>query len=250
MIDTYYASGDRRFAISSSGNAALAAAIHAHTINTKNAEPIDLDIFVGHRIAAHKREKLEQYADDHIRILIKEHPLLALTQAIQEGYRSLRQSVDDTALEGYKSLAEELSHITDLGAIFIGTSSGTTAQALAHFFSKKKSLVQIHIVQTSSCHPLVDAFESSDVPDEISIADAIVDRIAYRKDALIPLISKTGGRGWSASNQDIETAQQFVTTYTGIDISTNSALSIVGVMKATHIGFEIPGSVVCMICGD
>lgn len=250
MIDHYYDMGDRYFAISSSGNAALAAAIHIKNINETVSEKIKLDIYIGNRIAKHKLEKLEQFANDNIRILIKENPIQALNQATQQGIRSLRQSTDDKALDGYSSLAEELSQIKNLGAIFIGTSSGTTAQALANYFLEKKLPVQIHIVQTSSCHPLVDSFESADVPDEISIADAIVDRTAHRKNALIPLIQKTKGRGWFASNDDIRSAQNITSKYTGLDISTNSALSIVGAMKAAEIGYEIDGAIVCMICGE
>jgi threonine dehydratase len=150
MIDKYYQNGDRRFAISSSGNAALAAALHIQRINGVNSEPAELDIFVGNNIAPHKLERLRGLVDNHIRVLIKERPLQALTQVSNEGVRSLRQSTDDLALIGYESLAEELSVVNNIGAVFIGTSSGTTAQALAQYFSKKELPIQVHIVQTSS----------------------------------------------------------------------------------------------------
>jgi threonine dehydratase len=264
MIDKYYADGDRRFAISSSGNAALAAALYIRELNAKNTEPAELDIFVGNHVAPHKLEKLKKIADapengSHIRILVKERPLQALTQAINDGIRSLRQSTDDTALIGYESLGEELAaELTTTkanpkkagGAVFIGTSSGTTAQALAGYFIKKKLPIQVHIVQTSSCHPLSDAFGMYEGPDEKSDADAIVDISAQRKSALIPLIEKTGGKGWFATNENIATAQDLVKKHTGLDISTNSALSIVGAMQATYAGHEIAGPVICLICGD
>jgi len=250
MIDHYYKIGDRKFVISSSGNAALAAVIHIQEINKNISEPVEIEVYISHRIPTYKQEKLEAYASPHIRIMIKEHPLHALTQAVQEGYRSLRQSVDDIALTGYSSLAEELISIKDIGAIFIGTSSGTTAQALAQYMLKTKTSAQVHLIQTSSCHPLVDAFESSDTPDEISIADAIVDHNAYRAPALIPLIQKTGGRGWTASNDDIHAAQELAEKYANLPVSTNSALSIVGAMKAVEIGYDIEGIIVCIICGD
>jgi threonine dehydratase len=193
-----------------------------------------------------------RYADDNIRILKKERPLQALTLAMNEGYRSLRQSTDDLALKGYETLAEELRDVKDLGAVFIGTSSGTTAQALAaHFIAKNnKNTPQVHIVQTSSCHPLADGFNSYDGPEEDSLADAITDITAYRKNTLIPLIQNTGGSGWFATNEDIETARLLVEKHTGLTISTNSALSVVGAMQAVYAGHEIEGPVVCMICGD
>ena len=173
-----------------------------------------------------------------------------MTQATQEGKRSLRQSTDDTALVGYESLAQELTEIKKVGAVFIGTSSGTTAQALSEYFLKNKLPIQVHAVQTSSCHPIVDAFESSSIPNEKSIAGAIVDQTAYRKDKLVQLIRKTGGRGWLATNENIEIAQDLVLEHAGLEISTNSALSVVGAMQAVYLGYEIHGAVVCMICGE
>jgi threonine synthase len=263
MIEMYRNQGDIRFAISSSGNAALAAAIEIKKINGADTvqpkeSPLELDIFVGTGIAPHKLEKLMKYADDHIRILKKERPLQALTLAMNEGYRSLRQSTDDLALKGYATLAEEISIIKNAGAIFVGTSSGTTAQALASYFLEKgrassakgAKVPQIHIVQTSSCHPIADTLNPYDGPTEDSIADAITDITAYRKDALVPLITNTGGSAWTATNEDIETARLLVQKHADLDISTNSALSVVGAMQARYAGHTINGPVICLICGE
>ncbi|MBP6858824.1 MAG: PLP-dependent lyase/thiolase [Candidatus Pacebacteria bacterium] len=253
MIDHYYAQGERRFAISSSGNAAFAAVLHISKLTDAF-----LDVFVGNHISDKKLDRLRNAISDpalaeRIRILRKERPLQALIQATQDGMRSLRQSTDDIALKGYESLAEELiaeSKKDAIGAVFIGTSSGTTAQALATYFSKKNVPIQVHIVQTSSCHPMAEVFEAYDGPDELSIADAIVDQIAQRKSALIPLIESTGGTGWIATNEDIDAALEFTREQTGLELSTNSALSVAGAMKAAYTGHEIDGALVCMICGD
>ena len=274
MIDTYVGKADpsksRRFAISSSGNAALAAALYVHELNGRktasgaSGDLIDLDIFIGQHAAPHKAERLKSLADGHIRILLKERPLQALSEAVNEGAQSLRQSTNDIALVGYGSLAQELADESNTRAklksadktpnkgvsIFIGTSSGTTAQALAKSFVDRKLTIQVHIVQTSSCHPLADAFESYDGPDEASIADAIVDIAALRKDALVPLIKKTGGRAWVATNDDILAAQEFSLKQTGLEISTNSALSVAGAMKAVELGYEVGDTIICMITGE
>ena len=248
MIDHYLQAGDRKFAISSSGNAALAAALYLREKHQK--EQIDLDIFVGQRVSAKKLDKLRHITNEHIRVLVKERPLQALNQAVADGYRSLRQSTDDVALKGYETLAQEIVSIKKAAAVFIGTSSGTTAQALAQYFIKEKKDTQVHIVQTSSCHPFSQEFDAYDGPDEISIADAIVDQTAMRKGALIPLIEETGGRGWFATNDEIRSAQKLVETHSHLNISTNSALSVVGAMQAAYTGYEIPGIVICMICGE
>lgn len=286
MIDHYYAKGSRNFAISSSGNAALAAALHTIELNKNKVassgrnsgsiqnDLISLDIFVGQNIAPHKLNRIKEAikinttgdTSPQIRILTKERPLQALTQAVQEGATSLRQSTDDEALIGYEELAREISEVRNVGAIFIGTSSGTTAQALANFFLKQTNMksagtyggttntrtspVQIHIIQTSACHPLSDAFTACESEEEISLADAIVDKTALRKSTLIGLIKNTGGAGWCATNEDIEGALKLVKDNTGLDISPNSALSIVGVMKTAYTSHPIGGTIVCIICGE
>ncbi len=243
MIDHYLAKGDRNFAISSSGNAGLAAALYVRELNAEKKDGFtELDVYIGLNAAPHKAERLKELADDHIRVLVKERPIQAVTQAANDGVRSLRQSIDDAALIGYQALTDELAKLKD-AAIFMGTSSGTTAQALAQSF-------QTHIVQTSSCHPLADAFESYDGPDERSIADAISDLVGHRKPALIPLLKKSGGRGWTVTNDEIEAARDLVFKHTDLDISTNSALSVAGVMKAAALGWEFKGPIVCMICGE
>jgi len=256
MIDHYYRNGDRNFVISSSGNAALAAALYIQGLNKKNAGNAsaltNLGIFVGNHVNKHKLEKLRAIAqaDSCIRVLIKERPIQALTLATQEGARSLRQSTDPMALTGYASLAAELSSIKNLSAVFIATSSGTTAQALASYFLDNKMPVQVHIVQTSSCHPMSDEFETYSGPDELSIADAIVNQSALRKAALIPLLKKSQGFGSVASNDEITTAQELVLKHTGLNISTNSALSVAGAMQAAMSDKEIKGAVVCILGGE
>lgn len=255
MIDFGAKNGAKSFAISSSGNAALAAALHVKKIGGSDPLKMTLDIFIGQHANPHKVEKLEALEDEAIRVIMKERPLQSLILAEQDGVTSLRQSTNDLALEGYISLAEEIvetikSSGEKSGAVFIGSSSGTTAQALAQYFTKNNLPIQVHIVQTTSCHPLADAFDPHDIPDEKSIADAIVDQTAHRKDALIPLIQKTGGEGWVVTNEEIEIAQKVVSDNADVDLSTNGVLGIAGAMQATYTGHKFDGPVVCVVGGE
>lgn len=252
MIDYYYSRGDRYFVISSSGNAAISAGLHVIKLNQENKEKIHLKILIGKNINQQKLEDLKQIANDdknHIDILAKERPIVSLHESVGEGYRSLRQSTDKIALIGYKSLCEELQTIKNAGAIFVGTSSGTTAEALAQYVLENKLPIQIHIVQTSSCHPIADNFENYDGPDEKSIADAIVSKTSERIPKLVDLINQTGGYAWVATNEDIETAKELTKEHAGIEISNNSALSLVGAMQAVYRDWQIEGSVICIISG-
>ncbi|MDR3558305.1 MAG: PLP-dependent lyase/thiolase, partial [Candidatus Pacebacteria bacterium] len=206
MIDHYLKAGKSHFAISSSGNAALAAALYIKELNEKKGKEknIKLEIMVGNKIPDNKLKKLTDLVDKKISVMRFERPLQTLTQKTADGsIQSLRQSTDNIALVGYESLAKELEKVKDMRAVFLATSSGTTAQAIAQFFSDKNANVEIHIVQTTSCHPMALEFVDSLPSEDQSVADAIVDMTAHRKNALIPLIKTTGGVGWIASNEEI-----------------------------------------------
>ncbi len=242
MIDEKMAAGCTHFAISSSGNAALAAGLYVKKLNEEGRD-IRLEILAGKNINSKKLSKLEAVKGGNILLSLQERPLQALFMKTQdESIQSLRQSNDDSALTGYRELAKELKEIPKLEAVFIGTSSGTTAQALA----EELKGVEVHIVQTSSCHPIADAFVGDFSSLEKSVADAIVDQTAYRKDVVVPML----GGGWIATNENIIAAQDMVKKTTGLNISTNSALSVAGLMQAVYTGKEFTGAVVCMICGD
>lgn len=251
MIDTYLSQGIKRFALSSSGNAALAAARYVEKLNKDRQDKIKLEILVGQKISTKKLRKIEESKNQNISVTMHDRPLQTLFTKIQDPeVKGLRQSTDDTALLGYGELAAELIEIPNLQAIFIGTSSGTTAQALGEYFAMQGKNIEVHIVQTSSCHSMVDSFVDEEPLDEQSIADAIVDHGAIRKDKIVKLIEKNGGSGWIASNEQIKSAQEITKKYTGLDISTNSALSVAGLMQAVYTGRSWEGSVCCIICGD
>ena len=220
-------------------------------LNTDRKEKITLEILVGRHITTKKLRKLEQFKSEHINITMHDRPLQTLfTIAKDPHVRTLRQSTDDLALKGYTELAKELLEIPKLQAVFIGTSSGTTAQALSKYFSENKHKVEVHVVQTSSCHPISLGFVDSPGVDEQSIADAIVDHTALRKDVLVPLLEKTGGSGWIVTNEQIKGALELTKKQTELIISNNSALSVAGLMQAVYTGKSWGGSVACLICGD
>lgn len=251
MIDKYIEKGIRHFAISSSGNAALAAAFHVHKLNEGLTDKIRLDILVGQKITKKKLHKIEPFKNEFINITMHERPVQTLFNITKDSnIKSLKQSTDDLALLGYSSLAEELLEIPDLKVIFVAASSGTTAQALAEYFESKKKKIIVHIVQTSSCHPLADSFIDDQQIDEQSIADAIVDHVAPRKERLTKLITDCNGSAWIASNEQIKAAQDITKLHTGLSISTNSALSVAGLMQAVYTGRSWSGPAVCIICGD
>ncbi|PIZ94620.1 MAG: hypothetical protein COX81_02985 [Candidatus Magasanikbacteria bacterium CG_4_10_14_0_2_um_filter_37_12] len=241
------------FCISSSGNAALASILAINSHNKNNPENmLNLQVLVGMKIPSKKLERLhKEIKDKKIEIKQVEKPKQTAFQLDKENKaKNLRQSTDPLALEGYTELAKELKKIPNLKAVFIPTSSGTTAQALGTKFSKLTNTIEVHIVQTTFCHPIAEEFHPERKKNADSLAGAIVDNVAHRKKEVIKVIKSTNGSGWIADNNDITNAIDLVKRTTKIVISPNSALSIVGLQKALQSGWLVDGVVACLITGE
>src|SRR3989339_149163 len=255
MVKKYFKENGRtKFVISSSGNAALAA-IHAVQVhNRNNPSVLKLKIFVGQKISPHKLKLLLSTINDaNISLEQVDQARRTAQQFAQTNdYQNLRQSNDDTALLGYFELAQELDKIANLGAIFIPTSSGTTAQGLGEAFlsGQLSTHPQIHIVQTTACHPLAkDLCPYSVTPTPASLANAIVDNIGLRKNRLTEIINQTQGGAWIVTDEEIKKAQELVKETCNLVISPNSALAIAGLKKARECGREFPQPICCLITG-
>lgn len=249
MINHYAGQGEKDFCISSSGNAALAAIFAVEELNKKDtARPLNLRVFVGKNIESDKLKKLQQTISDSKNISIEqvENPKQTAFQTEKDGSaRNLRQSTDDAALAGYETLAAELAEIENLAAVFVPTSSGTTAQGLYEAFSKQGLCPQIHIVQTTGCHTMID----SSAPTETSLANAIVDKVGHRKEAVQKIVLDSKGGAWIADNKAIAEAIQQIKETEDIEVSPNSALSVAGLKLALANGQKFNGAVVCLITG-
>jgi len=256
MMKTYIKRDNvRDFVISSSGNAALAAIRMAVKQNQNNPDKqITLRVYVGQNIDKKKLEKLHSEINNlnsKISIEQVERPKQEAFKLDKDGTAtSLRQSTDDLALEGYHELAYELMKIPDLRAVFIPTSSGTTAQAIAEVFAKEQPTTQVHIVQTTACHPIATALGADGNSTESSVAGAIVDNIAHRKQAVVDTVNQTHGAGWIVNDEEIESAKKLVKETTGIAISPNSALAVAGLKKSLEFKTKFEGAVACVITGQ
>lgn len=280
MIEHYAKAGARDFAISSSGNAGIAAAMYCAKHNAE--QPSDLyrlKVFIGRNIPDEKRRILSEHASGAIQITQVDRPLQTFLQATKDPkVTGLRQSTDDVALEGYVELARELAKIPGLKAVFMPASSGTGAQGLYEGFKKIQALdagsvggaggagfkiPQIHIVQTDSCHPIADALGAAASGNEGvlakmrsivspkvqgSIADAIVDTVGHRKDALSKEVRESGGTAWIMTNDEIAKAVE-VLRGDGVLTTPNGALAVAGLSKAVTNGWKWDGAVACVICG-
>lgn len=247
MITKYTKSGWTDFCISSSGNAAISAAI---TINKHNAKQtkkkLSLKIFVGKNIDKNKLKTIEALTNKNITIEKIKNPKQAAFQMDKKrAAKNLRQSTDDSALTGYEALAAELAKIKNLAAVFIPTSSGATAQGLHNGFKKLGLNPQIHIVQTPACHPMI----KSSAATKPSLANAIVDKIGYRKEMVQKAMRDSEGKGWIAMDNDITKTKLKVKKTENLDISSNSALGIAGLRLALQNNWRFDGPVACLLTG-
>jgi threonine dehydratase len=251
MIDEAIAKNTDKFVISSSGNAALAAALYIKQKNN-NGQKLSLEIFIGPNISQSKKNKLTEIADENIIIKKSPRPLReALLSSKKNGYL-LRQSTSSSALVGYFDLAKELLEIKNLKAVFFATSSGTSAEGVAKYFlNQGRDDISIHIVQTTNCHPIASLLgEHCEIKEKEILADAIVDKVAHRKDGiLIEMIRKSRGAGWIASNILIKEAINILEKH-NIKVTPNGALSFAGLIKALRGGFAPEGVVVCIVGGQ
>jgi len=251
MINHYIDMGRNRFALSSSGNAALAAARHTKQLNKKNTH-ISLDIFVGKNADREKISLIEAELSDGVSLESSERPLQRLLEITRlSNVISLRQSTDDEALVGYYELAEELLDIKNLEAVFVGTSSGTTLQGLGEYFKQKGRMVRLFAIQTTSCHPIANEFEEkSRIKNrETSEASAIVDKVAHRRTKISKLIQESQGDAFIVTNEEIEHARSLIGIHAGFEVTPNGALSLAGLIRAVKLGTIFTGPVVLIICG-
>jgi threonine synthase len=250
MIEHYVKENHKTFCISSSGNAALAAARFIKKYNRAHKTAyLTLTVFIGKNIEKQKLQAITKLIDQHITLEKTDNPKQSAFKMDKNKLaKNLRQSTDDTALTGYAELARELTLIKNVSAIFIPTSSGTTAQALQQQFSALGLQPQIHIVQTTSCHPMAIAAQNIQT-NEASIASAIVDKVAFRKEKVLKGIKKSKGAAWVADNQEIKQAIKLIKKTQRLEVSTNSALSVAGLTQAIKNNWKFSGAVVCLITG-
>lgn len=247
MIDEKVKKGARHFVISSSGNAALAAIRH---IQKKNQAGLDLSLSVitGEHIDPEKKNMLShEITNSRITITESKRPLQTLFELIKgEKVESLRQSNDPLALVGYETLAQEILETKNLDAIFIASSSGTTAQAIGEYVIKTGSKARIFVVQTNEVSTLV---LNKPETKESSLAHAIVDKVGHRKSAVQHIVEQTHGAGIVATNAHIIRAQKLLKETAQIDATANGALGFAGLLATLDQDTTFNGSVVCIVTG-
>jgi len=235
QLGSYLADGKDGFVISSSGNAALAAAAICAEAGA------ELNIFISPKADKEKRKQLLAYAEANDSITLREHEK-AKSQGIKfaedNNLINLRGSKDDLALPGFATIADELlEQNSKIDAIFVPCSSATSSVAIGRRFRELGKNVAVHICQTARIHPIAAIFDDNFTRSETSLADCVVDRVASRRPEITELIYDTEGFGWVIEDKDLEAAKAFISEYTDTEYTYNALLSVAGWQKAVAQGY-------------
>jgi threonine dehydratase len=245
-IYTHFLRGERKFVVSSSGNAALVSAFCAMQSNliekmfvllADSISDTKLQKFIDHLDLDCELEDMreEGFEMDNIRIKLVQNPKQEAFNYSKLGFINLRGSIDDSAICGFESISDEL--ITQIGSdidqIFVASSSGTTALGIHRGFEDNNLKPQIHIVQTSRVHALVKNLLDKDSKKEDSHpAESIVDIVGHRRNEIEEIIKETGGNGWLITADEAAAAKAELEGY-GIYTSFDSALTFAAYIKSS-----------------
>ncbi len=242
QIARHLMEGHRKFAISSSGNAGVSASHIASKYN------LELVIFVSENISKSKIDLINKYSQGKKTISVVKglRPRSELVKFLRENteFVSLRGSTDTYAPAGYETIAYELSEQSpEIDAIFIPTSSGTSAYGIYTGFQKLRKNVQIHICQTEKVNAIAKQFDTNFQIQNTSLSDAITDKVAHRKSKLIEIIKSSRGFGWVLSDVELLTSKKLLSEAGVGEYSFNSILAFSGFQKAVRSGYNFTNPV-------
>lgn len=244
----------KNFVLSSSGNAAIAAAYYLNKyLSAKGGGKVKLTIFVSKNISSNKWQRLKKAAGNAKNIVIKktDRPKQqAFLFSKKHKAVLLRGSIEKISPWAYHSLAKELSKIPGLKAVFVPTSSGITALGIHQGFKKLKKKIEIHLVQTEKIHSLAKDFDHNFSLSKKSLAQGIVDKTGLRKKEVVQAVKESLGSGWIISDQLLKKTKKIYNKEISPDfISYDALLSLAGVIKARKKNWPFSGQICCLFSG-
>lgn len=234
--------------ISSSGNAAIAAAAYAR------AGGLKLAAFVAPDTPADKLCRLDQLG---ARVFRSNHALsLAQALAEQRGIPNLRPSTDPLAVEGFQSIGWEIAEVvTPVDALFTFVSSGTSFVAIGRAFARADEVTsrpwqpQLHAVQGTGAHPIAGEFDPRELPDTRGRLGDRGARKTRRVGEAKRRIRATGGSGWVITDAEADAAAGVLMNH-DIDTSLEGAASLAAARRAAAGGAVRSAVVVLTGAGD
>lgn len=240
QIAHYYRKGYREVIVPTSGNAGIAACIAAKKKGVK------VHVFMHPSIDEAKLAVLKKHGA-YLYISydsLKQAKLLSARKSIP----NLRSSTDDTSIEGYRSLAVELSsQLPDCDAVFTYVTSGSSIVGMGRMYRElcAEKMPSLHAVQSGDIASVAEAFGQVSKHEEQKAGKGGI-KNTRRKEQILEVIRHSQGSGWFISNKEMENAKDMLKKHS-IHASLEGCASLAAAIKtAKERGYK---KVVVIISG-
>lgn len=226
--------GCKRATISSSGNAAIAL---GRACREAGIEIIAL------ASPATSAGKLRRIAEAGARLILSERAI-GIGRELHErwGIPSLRPSIDDHALAGYKALAFGFAEREDTAeGVFCYSSSGSTLVGMARGFQQLREAgwsghsPALHAAQTGTIQSIAEFFDEAVPFDDRSVVGDLGTKRTRRFGELVRAIRTTSGHAWGISEGALEAARSLLSER-GIPACHESCCAVAAALKAGERG--------------
>lgn len=246
LCSTLLASGVDQAVISSSGNAAIAAAAYS------SLGGIRLLSLVSPRTPRVKLERLRGYPQLTV---LSNRPVALLHHAVPKwGMADLRGSVNPLAPNAYRGIAAELLAQAEIAGVFLFSSSGAAALGISQGFTELLGpgapLPQLHVVEGTPGGELTRPWYSGANHPE----DSHLGELGSRRSRLAPSVRRavrdSGGRGWRVGPRELEETRDLGDRH-GISTSWEGIATLAAMRQAfPQAGSHLGGSWVAVLTGD
>lgn len=221
-------------AISSSGNAALAASAYAARAGLR------LAVFLAPSTPAATCRRLLRLG---ARVFVSSRATsLAAELAEARGIPNLRPSTDPAAVEGFQSIAWELvEYAPHVESLFTFASSGTSLVGIGRGFARAEGLAApawrpaLHVVQGTAAQPLAGPLDARPVTAPPGHLGARGARKTRRLGEAVRLIRASGGAGWVVTDAEAATAGRRLAAL-GVETSLEGAAALAAAERAAREG--------------
>ena len=224
-----------RIALSSSGNAAIAAAAYGR------AAGLAVTAFVAPTTPPGKLRRLRAAGAIVVESPNAIHDCAAWCAA--HNVPNLRPSTDDAAVEGFLTLGWELvealagTHAAPPEALFTFVSSATSLVGIGRAFERAGEVVAavsalpaLHAVQGAGCAPVAGPLDARP-PVEGARLGALGARKTRRLGEAVRHVRRAGGRGWSIGDDEADAADALLRRY-GLAVAYEAAGAVAAAGRA------------------
>jgi threonine synthase len=246
LCSALLAAGTEQAVISSSGNAAIAAAAYASLGGMR------LLSLVSPRTPRVKLERLGGYPQLTV---LSTRPVALLHHAVREwGMADLRGSVNPLAPNAYRGMAAELLAQAEIAGVFLFSSSGAAAlgisQGFAELLGPGAIPPQLHVVEGTPGGELTRPWYSGTSHAD----DTHLGELASRRSRLAPAVRRavreSGGRGWRVGARELEETRALGDRQ-GLSTSWEGIATLAAMRQAfSQAGPRPSGSWVAVLTGD